>query len=256
MLAATGRTGVAPTWPTTRASPPTRPRSSRAASPARRRTPSRTGGCRQYAHGSTGPAFRLGRPDHPRPERAVKLGETMLAPQQLARLVGETVQRSATPTTARSSGCTCAGQRPRPAGRQSWRSTDPHRAEGVGHRPHPARRPAALHPRHVPEDVDPCRPVIHADYVLLDEAQDSNPAVAGLVSRQPAQRILVATARRPSTAGGRDRRHGQLRRPPLPAQPVLPVRAGGRRGGEQVAVPAGNAAAADRVRPDPVRSAR
>jgi hypothetical protein len=35
------------------------------------------------------------------------------------------------------------------------------------------------------------KPQLNADYVLLDEAQDSNPAVAGLVTGQQAQRILV-----------------------------------------------------------------
>jgi hypothetical protein len=35
------------------------------------------------------------------------------------------------------------------------------------------------------------RPQLPGDYVLLDEAQDSNPAVAGLVADQNAQRILV-----------------------------------------------------------------
>jgi hypothetical protein len=35
------------------------------------------------------------------------------------------------------------------------------------------------------------RPQLGADYVLLDEAQDSNPCVAGLVAVQDAQRILV-----------------------------------------------------------------
>lgn len=34
-------------------------------------------------------------------------------------------------------------------------------------------------------------PQFNADYVLLDEAQDSNPAVAGLVARQRGQQILV-----------------------------------------------------------------
>lgn len=34
-------------------------------------------------------------------------------------------------------------------------------------------------------------PVILADYILMDEAQDTNPVVLGVLQRQPAQMIYV-----------------------------------------------------------------
>lgn len=149
---------------------------------------------RKYAH-------RLNGPRVPARETAiimgirepVKVGEVMLAPQQLARLATETIQRF----------CYSADEQiqPRhvplvpgldrpgqvelarylvPVAQRAW-DTDLTRPDG---------RLRFTHDMYLKLWIL-TDPVIPADYVLLDEAQDSNPAVAGLVSRQPAQRILV-----------------------------------------------------------------
>ncbi|XTZ18162.1 UvrD-helicase domain-containing protein [Micromonospora echinospora] len=149
---------------------------------------------RQYAHRLNGPrvparqaAIILGL------NEPVKLGETMLAPQQLARLVGETVQRFCYSDDREVqwmhvplvNGLDKAGQRELakyliPIAQKAW-DTDLTQLDG---------RLRFTHDMYLKMWIL-TDPVIHADYVLLDEAQDSNPAVAGLVSRQPAQRILV-----------------------------------------------------------------
>nr|WP_281199170.1 UvrD-helicase domain-containing protein [Micromonospora pallida] len=149
---------------------------------------------RQYAHRLNGPriparqaAIILGL------NEPVKLGETMLAPQQLARLVGETVQRfcySDDREVQRMhvplvNGLDRPGQAELakyliPIAQKAW-DTDLTQLDG---------RLRFTHDMYLKMWIL-ADPVIHADYVLLDEAQDSNPAVAGLVSRQPAQRILV-----------------------------------------------------------------
>jgi superfamily I DNA/RNA helicase len=149
---------------------------------------------RQFAHRLNGPrvparqtAIILGIND------PVKLGETMLAPQQLARLVTETIQRYCYSDDRQVqrmhvplvNGLDKPGQAELakylvPIARRAW-DTDLTRLDGSLRYTHDCYLKQWIL----------TDPVIHADYVLLDEAQDSNPAVAGLVSRQPAQRILV-----------------------------------------------------------------
>ncbi|MFF0823024.1 UvrD-helicase domain-containing protein [Micromonospora haikouensis] len=149
---------------------------------------------RQYAHRLNGPrvparqtALILGIND------PVKLGETMLAPQQLARLVTETIQRYCYSDDRQVqrmhvplvNGLDKAGQAElarylTPIAQRAW-DTDLTQLDG---------QLRYTHDCYLKQWIL-TDPVIHADYVLLDEAQDSNPAVAGLVSRQPAQRILV-----------------------------------------------------------------
>ncbi|MEU4777496.1 UvrD-helicase domain-containing protein [Micromonospora sp. NPDC023633] len=149
---------------------------------------------RQYAHRLNGPrvparqaAILLGL------NEPVKVGETMLAPQQLARLVGETVQRFCYSDDRQIermhvplvNGLDRPGQAELakylvPVAQKAW-DTDLTQLNGQLRFTHDMYLKLWIL----------TDPVIHADYVLLDEAQDSNPAVAGLVSRQPAQRILV-----------------------------------------------------------------
>ncbi|MEV6800550.1 UvrD-helicase domain-containing protein [Micromonospora rifamycinica] len=149
---------------------------------------------RQYTHRLNGPrvparqtALILGIND------PVKLGETMLAPQQLARLVTETIQRYCYSDDRQVqrmhvplvNGLDKPGQAELakylvPIAQRAW-DTDLTQLDG---------RLRYTHDCYLKQWIL-TDPVIHADYVLLDEAQDSNPAVAGLVSRQPAQRILV-----------------------------------------------------------------
>ncbi|RKN38474.1 UvrD-helicase domain-containing protein [Micromonospora endolithica] len=149
---------------------------------------------RQYAHRLNGPrvparqaAIILGI------NEPVKVGETMLAPQQLARLVTETIQRfcySDDRTVQRMhvplvNGLDKPGQAElakylTPVAQKAWDADLTH-LDGQLRFTHDMYLKLWIL----------SDPVIHADYVLLDEAQDSNPAVAGLVSRQPAQRILV-----------------------------------------------------------------
>ncbi|MCX4470488.1 UvrD-helicase domain-containing protein [Micromonospora sp. NBC_01655] len=149
---------------------------------------------RQYAHRLNGPrvparqtAIILGL------NNPVKLGEQMIAPQQLARLVTETIQRycySDDREVQRMhvplvNGLDKPGQAELakylvPIAQKAW-DTDLTQLDGSLRFTHDCYLKMWIL----------TDPVIHADYVLLDEAQDSNPAVAGLVSRQPAQRILV-----------------------------------------------------------------
>lgn len=149
---------------------------------------------RQYAHRLNGPrvparqaAIILGL------NEPVKVGEVMLAPQQLARLVTETVQRFCYSDDRQIqrmnvplvNGLDRAGQTElarylMPIAQRAW-DEDLTQLNGSLRFTHDMYLKMWIL----------SDPVIHADYVLLDEAQDSNPAVAGLVSRQPAQRILV-----------------------------------------------------------------
>ncbi|WP_073838950.1 UvrD-helicase domain-containing protein [Micromonospora sp. CB01531] len=149
---------------------------------------------RQYAHRLNGPrvparqaAIILGL------NEPVKVGETMLAPQQLARLVAETIQRFCYSDDRQIqrmnvplvNGLDKAGQAELakylvPIAQKAW-DDDLTQLNG---------QLRYTHDCYLKQWIL-TDPVIHADYVLLDEAQDSNPAVAGLVSRQPAQRILV-----------------------------------------------------------------
>jgi len=149
---------------------------------------------RQYAHRLTGPRV-------PAREAAiimgirepVKVGEVMLAPQQLARLATETIQRfcySADEQITRMHVPLVPGlDRPGqvelarylvPVAQRAW-DTDLTRPDG---------RLRFSHDMYLKLWILG-RPQLPADYVLLDEAQDSNPAVAGLVMDQQAQRILV-----------------------------------------------------------------
>lgn len=149
---------------------------------------------RQYAHRLNGPrvparqaATILGL------NEPVKVGENMLAPQQLARLVGDTIQRFCYSDDRQIermhvplvNGLDKPGQAElarylMPIAQRAW---DDDLTQLGG-------RLRFTHDMYLKLWIL-SDPVIHADYVLLDEAQDSNPAVAGLVSRQPAQRILV-----------------------------------------------------------------
>ncbi|MFI5852296.1 UvrD-helicase domain-containing protein [Micromonospora chalcea] len=149
---------------------------------------------RQYAHRLNGPrvparqaAMILGL------NEPVKVGQVTLAPQQLARLVGETIQRFCYSDDRQVqrmhvplvNGLDKPGQAELakylvPIAQRAW-DTDLTRLDG---------QLRFTHDMYLKMWIL-TDPVIHADYVLLDEAQDSNPAVAGLVSRQPAQRILV-----------------------------------------------------------------
>lgn len=149
---------------------------------------------RRYAH-------RLNGPRVPARETAiimgirepVKVGEVMLAPQQLARLATETIQRF----------CYSADEQiqPRhvplvpgldrpgqvelarylvPVAQRAW-DTDLTRPDG---------RLRFTHDMYL-KIWAMSGPQLPGDYVLLDEAQDANPAVAALVEAQQAQRILV-----------------------------------------------------------------
>ncbi|MDG4832394.1 UvrD-helicase domain-containing protein [Solwaraspora sp. WMMD1047] len=156
-----------------------------------------------FAYGAVGRdyAHRLKAPRMPAGEAAgilginepVKVGEVTFSYQQLARLVTETIQRfcySADDRIQRMNvplinGVDKAGQAELarylvPIAQRAW-DEDITSREG---------RLRFTHDCYLKMWIL-SKPVIHADYVLLDEAQDSNPAVAGLVSDQPAQRILV-----------------------------------------------------------------
>ncbi|MBM0275356.1 UvrD-helicase domain-containing protein [Micromonospora tarensis] len=156
-----------------------------------------------FAYGAVGRNFahRLNGPRVPARQAAiilglnepVKVGETMLAPQQLARLVSETIQRFCYSDDRQIqrmnvplvNGLDRAGQAELakylvPIAQEAW-DTDLTQRDGQLRFTHDCYLKMWIL----------TDPQIHADYVLLDEAQDSNPAVAGLVSRQPAQRILV-----------------------------------------------------------------
>ncbi|MFI6266129.1 UvrD-helicase domain-containing protein [Micromonospora sp. NPDC051006] len=156
-----------------------------------------------FAYGAVGRQFahRLNGPRVPARQAAiilglnepVKLGETMLAPQQLARLVTETIQRFCYSDDRQVqrmhvplvNGLDQPGQAElakylMPIAQKAW-DGDLTQLNG---------QLRFTHDMYLKMWIL-TDPVIHADFVLLDEAQDSNPAVAGLVSRQPAQRILV-----------------------------------------------------------------
>lgn len=156
-----------------------------------------------FAYGAVGSRYRhrLNGPRVPARQAAiilglnepVKVGETMLAPQQLARLVTETIQRFCYSDDRQIqrmhvplvNGLDKPGQAEiakylLPIAQKAW-DTDLTQLDGQLRFTHDMYLKLWIL----------SDPVIHADYVLLDEAQDSNPAVAGLVSRQPAQRILV-----------------------------------------------------------------
>ncbi|MFC0504178.1 UvrD-helicase domain-containing protein [Micromonospora costi] len=123
----------------------------------------------------------------------VPASEITLSPKQLARIVGETVQKF----------CYSDDQEITP-----WHVPLVQGVERAAHR-ELARHLAPIAQRAWDTDLTQTNgrlrfthdmylkmwilldPQLHADYVLLDEAQDSNPAVAGLVARQNAQQILV-----------------------------------------------------------------
>jgi UvrD/REP helicase N-terminal domain/UvrD-like helicase C-terminal domain len=150
---------------------------------------------RQFSH-------RLNGPRLPAREAARILGiggahrinpERVLAPDQVARIVMETVGRfchSADPAVARrhlpskpglddpASMAALAGVVLPYAGR-AW--ADLSRRDGQLKFAHD----------HYLKIYGLSGPVLQADYVLLDEAQDANPVVADIVGRQRAQRILV-----------------------------------------------------------------
>jgi hypothetical protein len=149
---------------------------------------------RKYAH-------RLNGPRVPARETAiimgirepVKVGEVMLAPQQLARLATETIQRfcySADEQITRTHVPLVPGlDRPGqvelarylvPVAQRAW-DTDLTRPDGQLRFTHDVYLKIWAM----------SGPQLPGDYVLLDEAQDANPAVAALVEAQQAQRILV-----------------------------------------------------------------
>ncbi|TDC34230.1 ATP-dependent helicase [Micromonospora sp. 15K316] len=123
----------------------------------------------------------------------VKDAEITLAPAQLARLVGETIQKF----------CYSDDRQITP-----WHVPLVQGVDRLAHR-ELARHLAPIAQRAWDTDLTQQNgrlrfthdmylkmwilsdPQLNADYVLLDEAQDSNPAVAGLVARQNAQQILV-----------------------------------------------------------------
>lgn len=123
----------------------------------------------------------------------VKVGEVMFAPNQIARLVAETIQAfcySAEERIGRMQVPLVTGlDRPGQAELARYIAPLAQKAWDVDLTQHNGR----LRFTH---DVylkmwALSKPQLNADYVLLDEAQDSNPAVAGIVTGQDAQRILV-----------------------------------------------------------------
>ncbi|MCY1141352.1 UvrD-helicase domain-containing protein [Actinoplanes sp. Pm04-4] len=156
-----------------------------------------------FAYGAVGKRFahRLNGPRVPARQAAqimrinepIKIGETFLAPQQLARLVTETIQRFCYSAEDQVdyrhvplvNGLDRFGQAElrtylQPLAQKAW-DVDITRETG---------RLRFTHDCYLKMWIL-SGPQLHADYVLLDEAQDSNPAVAGLVDAQDAQRILV-----------------------------------------------------------------
>jgi hypothetical protein len=119
-------------------------------------------------------------------------GQAPLSPQQLARIVSATIDRfchSADPRPGAAHLPVLAGldQAARdalasvvvPWARKAWQDiTNPHGGLRFTHDCYLKMWQLS-------------RPQLGADYVLLDEAQDANPAVADIVERQDAQRILV-----------------------------------------------------------------
>jgi len=155
------------------------------------------------AYGAVGKRFarRLNGPRLPAQRQAqilgisepVKVGPLTLSPQQLARLAGETITRwcySADDQVGRLHvplvpGLDRHGQRELagylvPVAQRAW-DEDLSRVDGLLRYQHDHYLKAWIL----------TRPQLPCDYVLLDEAQDSNGAVAGLVSGQNAQKILV-----------------------------------------------------------------
>ena len=152
---------------------------------------------RAYSHRLNGPrqraqdTARILRINEP-----VKLSDKgpMIAPQQLARLVSETLQRfcySADDQVQRMhvplvNGVNSAAERAElarylvPIAQRAW-DEDITRVDGQLRFTHDMYLKLWIL----------TGPQLGVDYVLLDEAQDSNPAVAGLVANQDAQRILV-----------------------------------------------------------------
>ena len=97
-------------------------------------------------------------------------------------------------------------------------------------------------------------PTLPGDFVLLDEAQDANPVIEGVVKRQDAQIIMVGDTAQQIYAwrGAQDamsRFHADHR---LDAQPELPLRPGCSRRGEQVAGTPQRSAPAQGLRQDQV----
>lgn len=162
-----------------------------------------------FAFGAVGRNFRarLDAPRLPAQQAAVILGihepiklagvvpasEVTLTPKQLARIVGETIQRFCYSDNQEIGpwhvplvpGVDKLAQRElarylAPIAQRAW-DTDLTQQNG---------RLRFTHDCYLKMWIL-TDPQLNADYVLLDEAQDSNPAVAGLVARQNAQQILV-----------------------------------------------------------------
>jgi hypothetical protein len=156
-----------------------------------------------FAYGAVGKHYshRLNGPRLPAQRTAqilglrepVKVGEVVLSPHQLARLVGETLSRF----------CYGAAEQVRRSHVPAVNGLDrPGQAELAGYLVPVAQRAwdqditqgsgeLRFTHDHYLKMWTLSRPQLPADYVLLDEAQDSNGCVAGLVEDQQAQRIWV-----------------------------------------------------------------
>jgi hypothetical protein len=149
---------------------------------------------REFAHRLNGPRVTARQSaEIMRLNEPVKVGDVHFSPQQIARLVGETiqtfcysdddqVQRMNVPLV---NGLDRAGQAELarylvPLAQKAW---DVDITQHTG-------RLRFTHDCYL-KMWALSKPQLKADYVLLDEAQDSNPAVAGLVTRQQTQRIRV-----------------------------------------------------------------
>lgn len=152
---------------------------------------------RQYAHRLSGPRMPAQRTAQILGLREpVKVGTLNLSPHQLARLAMETVTRwcySADDTVMWRhvpivNGLDKPGQRElarylAPVAQRAW-DADLSKVDGQLRYVHD----------HYLKAWALTRPQLPGDYVLLDEAQDSNGAVAGLVGNQQAQQIAVGDA--------------------------------------------------------------